>query len=82
MASSLDIKIGGSLWSAVARNRFGSHLRILQTSGTNGALGFLPSSPEYRNGLPKRFQATALQSFALIYSNLDAIALTLPVPYL
>jgi len=25
---------GGSLWGAVARNRFGSHLRILQTSGT------------------------------------------------
>ncbi len=32
---------GDSLWSAVARNRFGSHLRLLQTSG-----------PEDMSGLP------------------------------
>src|SRR5262245_9064535 len=48
------------LWSAVARNRFVSHLKILQTSWTSGAVGFLRSSPEYRNGLPKRFRAILL----------------------
>jgi hypothetical protein len=41
MALSLDIKIGGSLWSAVAWNRFGSHLQILQTQGTSDAVGLL-----------------------------------------
>src|SRR6266540_3656327 len=30
-----------SLWSAVAWNRFGSHLQILQTHGTRDAVGFL-----------------------------------------
>src|SRR5262245_56762913 len=30
---------GGSLWSAVAWNRFGSHLRVLQTSGTGDTSG-------------------------------------------
>ena len=33
---------GDSLWSAVARNRFGSHLRILQIHGTGDVSG-LPS---------------------------------------
>jgi hypothetical protein len=39
--SAIEQKNGGSLWSAVARHRFGSHLRILQTSGTSRAVGFL-----------------------------------------
>jgi hypothetical protein len=30
-----------SLWSAVAWNRFGSHLQILQTQGTSDAVGLL-----------------------------------------
>src|SRR6266540_2253776 len=43
------IRNGGSLWSAGARDRFGSHLRILRTSGTRDAGGFLPPLPEYRS---------------------------------
>jgi hypothetical protein len=30
-----------SLWSAGARDRFGSHLRVPQTSGARDAAGFL-----------------------------------------
>jgi len=82
MASSIEW-MSAKLWSAVARNRFGSHLEILQTSETSGAVGFLPSSPEYRNGLPKRFRATALQRLPpILMSKHNAIALTLPVLYL
>jgi hypothetical protein len=37
----IEQKNGDSLWSAGAWNRFGSHLRILQTSWTSGVVGFL-----------------------------------------
>ena len=71
--------MSAKLWSAVAWNRFGSHLRILQTSGASGAVGFLPSSPESRNGLPKRFQATALQRLPpILISKLNAIGFEKP----
>src|SRR6266540_3989393 len=52
---------GGSLWSAGARDRFGSHLRILRTPSTRDTVGFLLSLPQYRSGLPKRSRAPALQ---------------------
>jgi hypothetical protein len=41
MVLSLDIEIGGSLWSAGARDRFGSHLRFHRLSGQDTRVGFL-----------------------------------------
>jgi len=60
MAMTLDlkIKIGGSLWSAGALTPL-SHLLIDQLS-----------NEEWESGV----KAPALQSFALIYSKLNAIA--------
>jgi len=79
MALSLNIRIGGSLWSAVAWNRYGSPFRYSGDDGRKPTALLVPEVCRIFRRLPKRFQATALQSFAPIHSKIDAIALTLPL---
>src|SRR6266540_2128189 len=58
---------GDSLWSAVARYRFGSHLRTLQASEKRAQWVWLPTFDTEANGLPKRYRATALQRLSPLY---------------
>src|SRR6266508_2418780 len=58
---------GDSLWSAVARYRFGSHLRTLQASEKRAQWVWLPTFDTEANGLPKRYRATALKRLSPLY---------------
>ncbi|MGH9939348.1 MAG: hypothetical protein ACREAM_24160 [Blastocatellia bacterium] len=50
-----------SLWSAGAWYRFGSHLRFYRLTGQRTQWASFQSLPQHRSGLPKRYQAPALQ---------------------